>query len=79
VEPKPPRDVPVDPLRDADVPVEIEPLRLPDSAVETDVGVRLENSGDERLDEYEEYDEPELQPQLPQRRRRHGCSPCAGA
>jgi hypothetical protein len=46
VEPKPPREVPVDPLRGADVFVEVEPLRLPDSAVETEVGVRL--------DEYDE-------------------------
>jgi hypothetical protein len=77
VEPKPPREVPVDPLRGADVLVDV--VRVPDSAVETDVGARLENTDCERLDEYDEYDEPELQPQLPRRRRRHGCSPCAAA
>jgi hypothetical protein len=41
VEPKPPRDVPVDPLRELDVLVDDEPLRLPgDKAVETEVGAR---------------------------------------
>jgi hypothetical protein len=41
VDPKPPRDVPDDPLRELDVLVEVEPLRLPgDNAVETEVGAR---------------------------------------
>jgi hypothetical protein len=61
-----------DPLRDVDVLVDV--VRLPgDNAVETDVGVRLENSGCERLDEYE----PDPQCHVPQRRRRQGCSPWA--
>jgi len=41
VDPKPPRDVPDDPLREPDVPVDVEPLRLPgDNAVETEFGAR---------------------------------------
>ena len=41
VDPKPPREVPVGPLREVDVLVEVEPPRLPgDNAVETDVGAR---------------------------------------
>jgi hypothetical protein len=51
VDPKPPRDVPDDPLRELDVLVEVEPLRLPDRAVDTEVGVRLEDIGRERYDE----------------------------
>ena len=50
VEPKPPREVLVDRLRGADARVDV--IRLPgESAVETEVGARLENSGCERLDE----------------------------
>jgi hypothetical protein len=67
----------VDVLRDADVLVEVKPLRPPVSAVEIEVGARLENSERERSDEeYEEY-EPEPQRQPPQLRRRQGCSPSA--
>jgi len=45
--------VPVDPLRGADVLVDV--VRLPgDNAVETEVGARFENRGCERLDEYDE-------------------------
>jgi hypothetical protein len=40
------------PTREPDGPEEVEPLRLPgDNAVETEVGVRLEDSGRERFDE----------------------------
>jgi hypothetical protein len=67
----------VDALRVADVLVEVEVLRFPVSAVEIEVGARLENSERERSEEeYEEYElEPQRQP--PQLRRRQGCSPSA--
>lgn len=52
MEPKPPRELDVEPLCElelVDVDVDVVPLRLEVSAVETAVGARLENSGRERL------------------------------
>ena len=41
----------VDPLREAEVPVEVAPLRLPDSAVETEVGARRAYQGRDWFDD----------------------------
>jgi hypothetical protein len=51
VEPNPPRGVLLDPLRETEVPVEVEPLRLPDSAVETEVGARRAYQGRDWFDD----------------------------
>jgi hypothetical protein len=53
VEPKPPREVLLDPLGEAEVLVEVEPLRLfdPDNAVEIDVGARLAYQGRDWFDD----------------------------